>query len=813
MVASDFSHADYMLMDIVDVTNDPTAIVGDFHLVSNTWFHKNDDLWAFTVSMASRDGLLLNVITVKYSTTLYVVYVACGQPDVSTSPTYAAAASYSHAKIDNYLLTAPAHLYNTFMHIDVVDTVSDRIEVGSYHELISRLSALPSDKISQDHHHHYRATEILAAVWSINPGLATLAVNKILHISDVNQAAAAGILLWLLSIDSDVANLLLRSQMFLTTKLSDFYQVTKNITMRFKHMANIVPVDLWPLFEAEVLVNRRYADIDWYQEKLNRTQPQLAMVPGQTVYDCASQMFAVGRRCGKKYLTLSWDQFWRSRWEWSTTGAVYTQHPDLAAKIRYKSRHLKNKFIAINTLDNNMTLRQFLEAPPCIYARPSSKYEWGKVRAIYGTDLLSYILFEFVFAGCEERFSNDIPIGRSANKTHIQKLTNRISIGGVSYCLDFEDFNSQHSVESMYQVLRAYVNVHRPRFSADQLAAAEWCLKAVHNQYVAGSSLCGGTYKTNGTLFSGWRLTTFVNTVLNYVYCKVIFNDANVVCYGSLHSGDDVFTHIKTVAQVQAIIRSAKKFNIRLSLTKCSLMSVAEFLRVDHRHGSDKQYLARNISTVVHGRTESQQHGDVIEALKSNETRLCEYLERGGPTKIHSQLVKTYVHKLTQSDSFGCPDKKLIEAVMNYHPVFGGINEDDRKIRNDKIEISVSVLSENEYPTNLPGVNSYVDLLKVLLENPERAGPLHDAINTATKRVCYSMKRQVTSITPCDSEERRSMRALYKLYKDYKLDKNFGKARLIGLGVVSRSLTPHINQLLTVIGDRENFYEWLTVLV
>lgn len=809
---TDFANADFIFSHAYPATAARLSSCGRHALVNNVWIAVNSAPGSWAISNTWFDGVVIEVLTVMHYGKLILTYISPRQTNLCHSRRYRGVISLSQAGVSGYRYDDVTALSTPFCSM-YPRSITISIPSFTYDEIIAIAKELPTEKITQDHHMHYTPVMIVQHLYAEHQYLIHTYVQLMNRITGFSAAGWAGILLWLCSLPEPYALLFLESDVFEVATSTEWYAKAKRTSFVFKHCANVVPADLSPFYEFEVLINRVHANVDWAAEKLHRTRPTLANIPHEYVYNTASDIFGRARIVGATYKTKTWDQFWSNRWEWATTGAVYNQHPFLEEHIKVKSRFLKNKFIALNMLPNDLKLEQLLDTQPSIAARPSPKYEWGKVRAIYGTDLLSYILFEFVFSDIEEHFTPDIPIGASASERQVGKLVDSVSQQGYSYCLDYEDFNSQHSTESMVQVLLAYVNTHCGRMSEDQISASRWCLQALYNQYVDGRNCTGGQYKAVGTLFSGWRLTTVVNTALNCIYTRYLVDSSGAETYGSLHSGDDVLMYVKTPRDAQLMIRAAVNCGVRLSVNKCALGSISEFLRVDRFGGTNKQYLARNISTVIHGRTESQQHGDLVEAMKSNETRLDEYLSRGGRPSVHVALEKAYKYRLSVSESFGKPSFDLIDSIKARHPVYGGINHKSDVVCDDAVTYTSSLLREEEYNENMPGVQAYIKNLVHLLPNNSLISKLHGAINNATRRVVYSIKRRVDKITPVVGSERQVMHSLYKLYSNFKYQSKFGKARLVGLDVVNRNLSGSINHIMNVIGDKENFYEWLSMLV
>jgi hypothetical protein len=238
---------------------------------------------------------------------------------------------------------------------------------------------------------------------------------------------------------------------------------------------------------------------------------------------------------------------------------------------------------------------------------------------------------------------------------------------GIPYCFDFEDFNSQHSTINMQMVLSAYRDMFRSNLSDEQVYALNWQITALDDVSVLQPD--GSTYICEGTLLSGWRLTTFMNTILNKVYINNCLPNISIV---TLHNGDDVLAAVQSLSQVNCLMYNAKILNIRFQPNKCFLGAIAEFLRVDHKTSSGTQYLARAISTYVHAPTESVIPNDLLAVLRSQQTRMTEVVERGGNTTYMSRICAAQTRFITKIWGVSVAD---IDVIRRTHVSAGGIND------------------------------------------------------------------------------------------------------------------------------------------
>jgi hypothetical protein len=118
---------------------------------------------------------------------------------------------------------------------------------------------------------------------------------------------------------------------------------------------------------------------------------------------------------------------------------------------------------------------------------------------------------------CEDILRDRFPIGRDAESERVHRKLTAMLRGSESFCYDFDDFNAQHSTESMMTVLMAYRDTFQGNMSPEQLVAMNWVIASICDVRVKEQNV-DKWYTAKGTLMSGWRLTTFMNTVLNYVY-------------------------------------------------------------------------------------------------------------------------------------------------------------------------------------------------------------------------------------------------------------------------------------------------------
>ncbi|GFM95139.1 RNA-dependent RNA polymerase, partial [viral metagenome] len=403
-------------------------------------------------------------------------------------------------------------------------------------ELLPRISA------AGDHLTHLRPSDIIKACEK-EGGLLTAWANLAYWagVSGATQASCATSMLWCTSAKTDLPmRLVLTAYVTGVNTAEKWVKFAKYVTMRAKQLQHSCEEELYDVFESEVVINRGLGEVDWSAERKNRTQAVLVPVKEEDVYAVARGMMVRGRERGYRYHAQTWKLWWQSRWLHVPSGSAHTVSTKLT---RIREAHKKedgfSKKVLLSAV-SSLDLAEITMLRPEIHAWPSTKYEWGKQRAIYGTDVESFMMFDFAFPSCETAVPGNVIAGERATKRSVHDAVSLAASGMVPLDFDYEDFNSQHSMTSMRAVLRAYIDEYKQDMSEDQFRAACWCLSAINKQVVHSNANLGvDGYEAKDTLLSGWRLTTFMNSVLNYVYLKLAGSIDHTV--STLHSGDDVF--------------------------------------------------------------------------------------------------------------------------------------------------------------------------------------------------------------------------------------------------------------------------------
>lgn len=225
----------------------------------------------------------------------------------------------------------------------------------------------------------------------------------------------------------------------------------------------------------------------------------------------------------------------------------------------------------------------------------SAKLEPGKRRALFACDTVSYMAFDCVLEQVEARWAGKRVIlnpGAGGNTGICARVKAAMAGMKCAVMLDYDDFNSQHSLAAQAMVIE----------EACRPFECELTRKCVASFQAMDISLGGSVIgRAKGTLMSGHRATSFINSVLNAAYLRLICGEM-WDRVSSLHVGDDVFVGVRTVADGERLVSQARLSNFSFNPIKQSYGTYStEFLRMAGDGRNFRGYLARAVAAVVAG--------------------------------------------------------------------------------------------------------------------------------------------------------------------------------------------------------------------
>lgn len=399
------------------------------------------------------------------------------------------------------------------------------------------------------------------------------------------------------------------------------------------------------LCELNVLCGRGVARVDLKADAARRTASCLSLplvrVPEDALTGAIDAI--LNEELGGCEVTLpSAEQFWTQRFEWCVGGshnirandhwAPADQLPALAPGCRWNRRAVSEA-----TATNPLT-----GWDGKVRVSVAEKLEQGKGRAIYSCDTLSYYAFTWLLRPVEKVWRSRRVIldpgrdGAVGMVSRIRGLTARPT-RPVFVMLDYSDFNSQHTLGAQRLVIERLLS--RVKHSEPELAQA--LVASFDNMEIMyGPGVLG---RVAGSLMSGHRATTFLNSVLNAAYVRVALGHATYDTYSALHVGDDVLLVSGSERAGWAAIRALQKLGCGLQAEKQSVGAASfEFLRcAGNPWSASGGYLARSVAGVVSGNWVTDVVMRPLEALHSMVHHARSLINRSSNQTAYRALVSS----------------------------------------------------------------------------------------------------------------------------------------------------------------------------
>lgn len=343
------------------------------------------------------------------------------------------------------------------------------------------------------------------------------------------------------------------------------------------------------------------------------------------------------------------DLWWSRRWAWCANGA-HGQFLDAGHGVFLKSlgvKHAKRR-AAVEELADDPGV------PERCYFTGVVKQEHGKRRALFAGDTYSYLAYDRVLSKVEKVWKNRSVLldpncrGPSTTFDIIKEV---YSVPGVNVMLDYDDFNSQHSLDAMADVF--YV---LSEFFTDPADAKE--VSVLGDLFYQGYIRLDGKLvgKVGATLMSGHRATTFINSVLNKAYLLLCGLGGEL----SYHVGDDVLLCLPNFAAVRALLARIRAVGLRINASKQSVGRHVEFLRTAYDGACYYMYLARRVSSLVSGNWVSDRGQDAYERACSYSDACWTLAARGsGRNRVLSVAIQKRTG-LSEAEADGVCELKVV---------------------------------------------------------------------------------------------------------------------------------------------------------
>lgn len=407
--------------------------------------------------------------------------------------------------------------------------------------------------------------------------------------------------------------------------------------------------------------------------------------------------------------------WWSRRWEWCVNGA----------HSRFLEEHWQGckveRLPGITRWYRRMFAENMKEDPleewdGTTFVSAAEKLEHGKVRAIFSCDTLNYFAFEHLMKPVETRWRGKRVVLSPGNDGHcgmVRRIKTQSSGGGVNVMLDYDDFNSAHSTRAMQVVVEELISFcdYDEKLGAKLVASFER-----EHMVVAGKDIG----LVAGTLMSGHRMTTFINSVLNAAYIRCALGRETYLRCNSLHVGDDVYMCVKDLDDVTRVVRRLRESGCRMNPMKQSIGTLgSEFLRVATRGYESFGYLARSVGACVSGNWVTEFKLDAREALNTMITH-CVTLNNRCLRRFDYAAV--LAESVCRSAGIKRRNEKLVQALLRGEVAVDGGPCYSKLGVHKSVKLKLHV--NEEYRTKLESLPAYGvrDYLREGLRDIERRG-------------------------------------------------------------------------------------------
>nr|UWK02059.1 RNA-dependent RNA polymerase [Fusarium poae victorivirus 1] len=361
------------------------------------------------------------------------------------------------------------------------------------------------------------------------------------------------------------------------------------------------------------------------------------------------------------------DEHWDSRWVWAVNGSQSSLLDGGRVKKLLEPLGL-----------HKLHRRAWLECTPddprvgwdgTTYVSPSPKLENGKTRAIFACDTRHYLAFEHLLTPVEKRWRGSRVVlnpGKGGNIAMAQRVRHSRDRSGISLMLDYDDFNSQHTTAAMKIVIEELCSLvgYPADLAATLVSSFDKMRIHVAGKYVGTAA---------GTLMSGHRATTFINSVLNKAYLDVVLGESWLDTRRSVHVGDDIYCGVKSYRDAAYVVHQITSSPLRMNPTKQSVGHVStEFLRLATAGRDTYGYVSRSIASLISGNWVSDRIMNSYEALTTMVASARTLANRARDVTL-PLLLESAVKRVLAKD---CIDDRVIrrlllgEVAINNGPTF-----------------------------------------------------------------------------------------------------------------------------------------------
>lgn len=412
------------------------------------------------------------------------------------------------------------------------------------------------------------------------------------------------------------------------------------------------------------LIGRTGSDADWDAEILDRTTPPTKkfvfdkfnnkwcdQYADKVYYSSITEVLKTVRKRNQPLESL--EDYFKRAYEWIASGSASGMGSTLSKEDarmlvseRLKGNEIRGNKRSVAERLSYEDLVSVLKSIPIQDSKAQVKLnELGKVpgRAIYSVSFYHYLLNSYCTSIIEDGLNHPSIDLQEAGLDELETIIRRQALsklGLVINSYDYKNFNAQHQTKHMRLVFRCIGEYYQRNYVGDpnldvMLEVTDWVDKSFSNQWFKVPAY-DEWFNCVGTLFSGVRSTTLINTLLNVAYMegvwhsyRAIFNKTPQI--SSLHHGDDVLAYMSGIAESALCNEIAMKTGLVASEGKLlNDYGYGEYLRMMYyEDGQVWGSVCRSISTLVNGNWESDIHFNPEEDAKALFEQISVCIRRG----------------------------------------------------------------------------------------------------------------------------------------------------------------------------------------
>ncbi|AFE83590.1 putative RNA-dependent RNA polymerase [Raphanus sativus chrysovirus 1] len=415
-------------------------------------------------------------------------------------------------------------------------------------------------------------------------------------------------------------------------------------------------------------------------------------------------------------------EFWKARRTWVAKGSTVMNHLPkemLSYVIRFgdrmadviRMRHNKKSLFENHEILD--LIRETADTWNCskVVAKLN---ETGKRRELLPGTLMHYIVFSYVLYVAEAQE----PVGSTrlnVNDDDNLAYYDRKMGNGLHHMLyDWSNFNAQHSTDDMAKVIQYLARI--PGCPEDYSTFCCAIADSFYHMWVIDPD--GDKHEIKKGLFSGWRGTTWINTVLNHVYvaigvmcCERIYRDFKPAYFD--HGGDDLDVGFMAPQDCYKMMVVMDLIGYEATKIKQMIGYDAEFYRNTITARGVFASPSRGLANFVSGNWESGGAKTLREKASSILDQVWKLQRRGVEpwfcNKLTSMALGHWLKIKIEDEWF-----TLNEEIIHGDPAQGGLGIPDERGEIWILDKTVIVAKDKDLSAFLPGAYCSSDYVEVV---------------------------------------------------------------------------------------------------